>query len=81
MKGKASSNGGYKAPTSAFGSAKPCSSRSSEEASDGEDNPGGGLTMEEIGGRILELEAQVRSQGSQDGKAKQKQGLSGDFGE
>ena len=82
MEGKASkqsSKGGYKTPASAFGSAKPCSSRSGEEASSGEDNPGGSLMREAIGGRLLELEAQVRSQGSQDGKAKQKEGQSGDL--
>ena len=84
MEGKASkqsSKGGYKTPSSVFGSAIPGSSRSGEEAVGGEDNPGGGLTMEAIGGRLLELEALVRSQRPQDGKAKRKEGQSEDFGE
>ena len=76
MEGKISKSGkgGLKAPTSAFVGAKPGSSRSGEETILREDSPGRMLTMEAIGGRLLELEAQV-------GKDRRLDGQGEDLGE
>ena len=73
-----SGKGGLKAPTSAFVGAKTGSSRSGEET---EDSPGRMLTMEAIGGRLLELEAMVKSQGSRVGKDRRLDGQGEDLGE
>ena len=76
-----SGKGGLKAPTSAFVGAKPGSSRSGEETIVREDSPGRMLMMEAIGGRLLELEAMVKSQGSRVGKDRRLDGQGEDLGE
>ena len=83
MEGKISKSGkgGLKAPTSAFVGAKPGSSRSGGETIVREDSPGRMLTMEAIGGRLLELEAMVKSQGSRVGKDRRLDGQGEDLGE
>ena len=83
MEGKISKSGkgSLKAPTSAFVGAKPGSSRSGEETIVQEDSPGRMLTMEAIGGRLLELEAMVKSQGSRVGKDRRLDGQGEDLGE
>ena len=80
MEGKISKSGkgGLKAPTSAFVGAKPGSSRSGIVR---EDSPGRMLTMEAIGGRLLELEAMVKSMGSRVGKDRRLDGQGEDLDE
>ena len=83
MEGKISKSGkgGLKAPIGAFVGAKPGSYRSGEETIVREDSPGRMLTMEAIGGRLLELEAMVKSQGSRVGKDRRLDGQGEDLGE
>ena len=79
MDGKASKlSKGSKGPTSATGSTNPGSSKSGDEPTREGDLPGGGLTMEAIGGRLLELEALVRRSQGQD---QRKERLGEDYGE